>query len=195
MLSRTRMFLDEAVETFYDTDEIYEALSQAQKEIGNIVANHWFNNLKKGLQALPQTLKTLETTTSATLTAGQVEITIATMLMPITFILDSVVRTYVQPTAEGRFIMNSPITSDGKYYWHSGTKIMIPVALAGNASYTLYHLIIPTDINGSTQPVLHEVAHDAIIERALWILMSDENAQLAQTHLQLYQAQLQGLMQ
>lgn len=197
MLARTRVFLDEATAKFYSDANIYEALSQAQKEIGLVIAQHWFKNLRGDGKPLPVAIRPLTVLTTGTLTDDKD--TIADIVIPIWFhteALPTIYRhTYVEDDAIGEFILSSPIFDAGTtehYYYIEGTTVY-SVGSAGT-SYRIKYIKRATDIDGSTQPILDEVAHDAIIERALWIMLADESP-LGQTHLQLYQGLLQGLLQ
>lgn len=204
MVVKVRSFLDESAEDFYfDDEEIYPALSDAQRELTKTIADTWFYQLRPTLAPVPKAIQPLIFADNGVIISGSYEIVLTksiivpvglrwnpagglvTGLKPVIFITDG----------EVYHLLANKELSDGFYCWWNSTKAFVnPPSTNAGASYFFDYIQNPVDITASVQPTTDEVAHDAIVERALWVLLKDRETQQAQLHLQLYGQLLQGLM-
>lgn len=203
MLARLRSFLDEATaDIFNDTTELYPALSLAQLELTQTVAKHWDVQKRKQMQPIPLVIRDLTINVSATINLLANSFQKLGIILPIAMRWnpDGAVATGKQcilANGSGDFLrlLDNRLLSDGYYYWLMGGVVYVNPASADNgATYDLEYVNTPVDISSSVQPVTHEVGHDAIIERACWILLKDRESEQAQAHLQMYGNLLQGLV-
>lgn len=193
MLTRSRVFLDEATETFYDTDNIYESLTQAQIELAQVIGNHWFRNLREDNKPIPVAVRPLISDVSGVLAGGKISVT--DFLVPIYLESGSDpigIHTYLEDDSLGRRLRSSPILDEGLYYYYKlgGLYVINPL----DTSIRTNFIHKPTTISASVEPEIDLVAHDAVVERGLSILLADSEAELAQTHLAIYQGLLKGLL-
>lgn len=205
MLAKVRTFLDESAEDFYfDDEEIYPALSDAQREIVNVIANNWFYQGRPLYAPIPRTLQPLVLDTSGTLALGTNSITVASqVVVPVSLrwnpngaVVADLKNCVFVTEGEVYMLISNKSLADGYYAWWNNTGVYVnPISANASASYNLKTIKAPVDITASVQPVTDEVAHDAIVERSLWLLLKDRETQQAQIHLQMYGQLLQGLMQ
>ncbi len=83
MLVRTRVFLDEATADIYVDTNIYEAFTQAQHEILNTIAHHWYDTLRPQHKSIPLAIDPFIEEFGDTYTSGEFEFTIADLIVPI----------------------------------------------------------------------------------------------------------------
>ena len=207
ILARVRTFLDEESEVFYDNDlEVYPALSLAQTEMTKQIADKWKERQlaltePKRIPLAVQPLLTTEKTAIATL---GISTSIAGDPIQITscqWDKDGAIDTaspYAIELAGGgdaqRMIHNS-LLSDGVYFWYTSDLVSVnPPSADDLAEVEIIFIKTPVDITSAVDPSMHSVAHDAIAERALWILMKDRETEQAMAHLQLYGSLLEGLI-
>jgi hypothetical protein len=206
MLAKVRMFADEATEDFYlDDEEIYPALSEAQVEVVRQIANQWFYNGRERLKPMPRSLNGLVTNVSGTISTGAYQFVYPTLfVIPVTLQWNPnssapASGKYCLPvneTNEMNRLKANQYLAGGYYMAWDGTSIFLnPVSADASAGYSLQYIKMPVDITVSVEPESGSDCHDAIVERAMWILMKDREAQIAQAHLQLYATLLQGLTQ
>jgi hypothetical protein len=202
MLARLRSFLDEdSADIFNDTTELYPALSLAQLELMQAVAGQWDKNGRKNMKELPLVIRDLVDQSGGAIAVGVRLFNLTDVILGITLkwnpagaITAGKMCTYVgagtiEKILENRFL------EDGYYFWmNKGTVLVNPVSTDNNASYSFTYLDSPVDITASVQPVIQEVGHDAVVERACWILLKDRESEQANVHLQMYGQLLQGLV-
>jgi hypothetical protein len=208
MLLKLRNFVDEASQDFYDDgNDLYPALAEAQRELLLTVANVWREKVTAGgSQSVPKVIQTMINKQTATLGIGLDEITVTDMIVPISMVWnpDGTITNafegdnciYIN-TDKAQHILRNSLLEDGFYFWLFETNglQLNPKSANSNATYILdYIQEIANDIDASNDPELDEVGHDAIIERACWILLKDRESDQAQIHLQLYGQLLQGLV-
>lgn len=200
MLFRVRSFLDEeAAELYIDNTELYPALSLAQLELVKNVADIWAQ--KKG--KLPLAIEPLKTTQSGTITIGGFTAPISEQIVRVISLrwqFDGVI-TATSPYAieladelAARRMLANRLLTDGTYFWYIYNEITVHPISTGSAGYSTNFIKVPVDITTSVQPETHDVAHDAIVERALWILLKDRESEQANIHLQMYGTLLKGLI-
>lgn len=206
MLAYVRTHLDETSEAYYlDDEEIYPALAEAQREILQHLATSWYQMNLQSRNNLPvfKAINLMIEETESTLASGAYSIAVDDLIVPV-----SVLWAYDDPAlANGKMCvmvgeelaeqLKHNSQTDGAYLtWWDGTYVLLnPVSDHASARYKVRYIKeIASDIDASTDPVLDEVAHIAICERALWVLMKDRELQTAQAHLQLYTNLTQGLM-
>ena len=213
MLQRVRTFLDEASEDYYlDDEEIYPALAEAQREVLTVVANEWTKKVMAGTaDAVPVILEDLVVLFNDALTTGYktIESLSAPFLAPITLLIDinnnslsrAVDFIFVGAPMAHKIKQNKQLAKS-PIYWQQNKETTQtftihfnpPIAGVQGAYELQYVSDIANDIDASHQPEIGDKAHDAICERATWILTKDREMGVAQTHLQVYQGLLQELM-
>jgi hypothetical protein len=203
MLARLRTFIDEESEVFYDTDaELYPALSLAQRELSKAIADTWKAKGGKVPLAIAPLITTEALTFSAPLpnwaqfTGKPLQIIENQFQKDGAITVDSPFTVEINQSERGRLTQNG-LLSDGYYHWFTDATLFLhPVpASPTSANAKCTFIDTPVDITASVDPETDECAHDAIIQRALWILLKDGEATKAQAHLQLYTSLLQGLIQ
>jgi hypothetical protein len=201
MLVRLRSLLDETTADLYiDATELYPALSLAQIDVCKDVANYWDENGRKNMKPLPLTIRDGVTTLSSTIASGAFSFAVGDIIMPVAIkwnpagaVASGKMCTYV--SGEVRKLLENSLLADAYTFYDQDGYIWVnPVSTDNSAGYLLEYIDTPTDIDVSTQPVLQDVSHDAIVERACWILLKDRETQQAQLHLQMYGTLLQGLV-
>ena len=205
MLARTRIFLDEATADLYTDANVYIALAEAQREIAFAIATNWYNRRKQDKTiSIPLSIMPLVEVLEDNITTGQKFINVTNMIIPIALLWafdDTSEAENGQPCIwideeEAEHIIRNSLLAGGYYAWWDQTGIYVnPVSTSDGAYRLRYIEEIPLDIDSSNDATLNEIAHEEIIERALWILRKDRETQQAQAHLQLYGTIMQGLMQ
>ena len=206
MLARVRMFLDESTEDYYlDDEEIYPALSLAQLEIAKTLSATWKERVKTDKFAkIPVALDPLREAEGNVIVSGQNSFSF--VLDPLVVIsciwqFDGVIdgdTPYAIEIGEHGValrIIRQPLLADGTYFWWNQENLFVnPVSTNASSAFIVIFIKTPVDITASVNPEIGAVAHDAVVERALWILMKDREVQVAQSHLQLYGSLIQGLL-
>ena len=206
MSARLRSMLDEATAVFYvDATELYPALSLAQLELTTVLANTWKQRLKVDTFAkMPLALDDLLSFENGQITTAQTSI--AFTLDPIIVVsckwqfdgavtLGTPYAVELNGSGTTERMIRHPLLADGTYFWWDTTLLYVnPPSTSATASYIVHFVKTPVDITASVQPTVGVVAHDAIVERAAWILLKDRESEQAMTHLQMYDKLLQGLM-
>lgn len=196
MLAYVRTYLDEASENFYlDDEEIYPALTLAQFEILNIVAKKWIeDSVNKNVQDVPLVIQPLVANTTSLLASGanSASVPLAFMLINVKWTPSAIAHTTypktqncirITPSQANRFLLN-PLTKNGFYFWRKNQTVYVnPVSSITNAVLTYDYIANPTtDIDATHSAQLHEIGHQAICERALWLLLKDRETDQAQAH-------------
>ena len=203
MLAKLRSFLDEATADLYiDATELYPALTEAQKELVKTISDAWYDEGKGIHKRVPKAVMPLVSAVASTIASGSNSFALATIVVPVSMkwnpdgaVADGKQCTFGNSSGEFLKLLDNSLLAGGSYCWWDGVNVYVnPVSAHASAGYSLGLITEPTDIDASTQPVTDEVAHDAIVERACWILLKDRESQQAQVHLQMYGALLQGLM-
>lgn len=203
MLAKLRAFADETTADFYiDATNLYGALSDAQIELCKDVANFWDMNKRKEMLPIPLVIRDLITTSASTMASGVNSFVLADIILlvslkwnPAGTLPTGKQCLYVGGGGEFQKLLENSLLSDGYYYYSAQGKVYVnPVSSDGTASYSLEYIDTPTDISSSVQPVVQDVGHDAIVERAAWILLKDRETEQANIHLQMYGKLLQGLV-
>jgi hypothetical protein len=206
ILARLRSILDEATETFYDDDtELYPALSLAQIELVKAVADNWKVRsdasdvpvkVPKAITPLLTTEKSVIATTNFSVAiSGSPIQAVSCQWQSDGAIVDGspYAVELAEPTAR-RMIQNTYL-ANGIYYWYTSDLLTVnPVSSSGSAEAEIIFIDTPVDITASVDPETDAVAHDAIVERASWILLKDRETEQAQLHLQMYGVLLEGLL-
>lgn len=212
MLAYVRTYLDEVSEAYYlDDEEIYPMLTRAQYEIIQLVCSKWYEaNKNRNGAEIPLVLQGINAEINGFVASGQREITVANMIMPIhitwnptsssmTTFPNAQKCIWISPADADRLTLN-PLHDDGYYAWRiRSTVIRVnPYSTNANASYLLTYIKTPDyPIDATHDAGIHEVGHQAICERALWLLMKDQesSAQLATAHEAKADKLIQGLLQ
>ena len=203
MLTKLRAFLDEATEDFYiDDDDLYGALTDAQLELAKDVANVWDTQKRKLMLPIPLVIRDLLDTATGTIASGanSFNLTDIILLVSLKWNPNGAVTagkncTFVGSAGAINKLLENRFLTGGYYFWaESGLVYVNPVSADNTASYSFVYLDTPTDISSSVQPVIQEVGHDAVVERACWIILKDRESEQAQAHLQMYGNLLQGLV-
>lgn len=194
MLARMRVYLDEKVEDFYDTDDLYQALTQAQAELANTIASNWHSVLRKQLMPVPIAIKALMKTQTGTLSGG-IYFTCTDLLAPIVLKTGSslaTVHTELENDEVGAFLRGNLLLDQSTTYYRLANNFYLdhPESSAYSFTYTR----VPAVINAGSDCWLTLPAQDAIISRALAIALADSEAELATAMMQVFQGQLQGLL-
>ena len=204
MLARLRVFLDEASADLYiDTTELYPALSLAQVELCKDVANHWDKNGRKQMLPIPLVIRDLLTNSTAQISLGANTFAKTDIILLVSLrwnpagALTAGGQQCIYTSGSGEFlkVLENRYLSDGYYYYALGGVVHLnPVSTDNAATYDLEYIDTPADISSSVQPVVQDIGHDAIVERACWILLKDRETEQANIHLQMYGKLLQGLV-
>ena len=207
MLAKLRAFLDEATADYYvDATDLYGALTDAQLEIATVISANWKQRqlLSDKPVKTPKTLYGIRAIELGSISSGNQTVAIAgdpLQVLSVIWQFDGVIVTespYAIEMAEGgetKRIWFSSLTKDGTYFYYNPNLLTVhPISTDNSAGYTLVFFDAPVDISSSVQPELDAVSHDAIVERACWILLKDRESEQAKIHLEMYSALLQGLM-
>lgn len=176
MLSRLRTLLDEASASFWTDDECYRALSDGQREVVNIVFNN--NPNSQLLKALLKTATGSDTTTSnITLPSDFKEFVTVTYSSTTTAdqypcriiaydkeFLDNEYNSYLSATIQTPVVYLRPFSTA------TGRKIFFSPSSA-HCDYTIIYLTQPTEIDGSTNPIVPADMQEAIILYAFSFLL------------------------
>jgi len=196
MLAYVRTYLDESSESFYlDDEEIYPALTNAQIEVGDILIKKWrAENRNNEVSEIPLTLQPLVTNTTSLVASGASSVSIPTVWELINLKWTPSLTAHstypktqncimISPSQVNRYLQN-PLTKDGFYVWRKNqTFYMNPPASITNAVATYDNFkTLSYDIDATHSAELHEVSHQAICERALWLLLKDRESDQAQLH-------------
>lgn len=206
MLAKLRTFLDEATtELYIDASELYPALAEAQRELVQAIANNWYDEGRGQFKRIPKAIMPLLTAVSAAIASGSNSFALATIVVPVS--MDWDFESNPGNTAEKQCLfigssgvalklLENSLLVDGRYCWWDGVNVYVnPISADNASSYTFSYIKEPSEIGGAVQPDTDAIAHDAIVERACWILLKDRESEQANIHLQLYGTLLQGLMQ
>lgn len=202
---KVRTFLDESSEDFFSDDEIYTALSSAQLEIANVLSQAWKQKHRiDPFTPVPITLQGLITTESGTIALGTNSVSWTNTPLAVISCFwqhngavdaDTTPAVEISQGENSYRLIQNPLLADGNFYWWNQTTLYVnPKSTSVLAEYNVTIIDTPTDIGVSTNPEIGDVAHDALCERALWLLMKDEQTALATQHLTLYSKLIQGLM-
>ncbi len=208
MLARLRTMLDESTEIFYDDDtELYPALTLAQLEMVKTIADGWRLRIIKGEEPVKMPLAIMplrQLETAAVETVGQKADTISDPpIQAVSFfwnpdgLITAGGRQCVELSQGGTALrmMETPYLDDGYYYWWEELVVYFnPPATVDTAQWSLEFIGYPSDITSVSSPAIDSVAHDAVVERACWILLKDRESEQASAHLQMYSAMMKGLM-
>lgn len=207
MLARLRTMLDEATESFYDDDaELYPALTLAELEIAKTIADTWRIRMVKGEEPLkmPVALMPLRSLEAGAVTAvGQRADTLAapalqavSMFWNPNGVLTAGGRQAVELSQGGTALrmVETPYLEDGYYFWWEEITLYFnPPSTVDTAEWNFVFIGYPQGISAALQPQIDTVAHDAVVERACWILLKDRESDQAQLHLQMYSGMMEGL--
>ncbi len=207
MLARVRSMLDEATaELYIDATELYPALSLAQIELSKTIADNWHErqgtnfvpvNIPLAIQDLIETEKNVITTSavSTAISADPLQIISCQWQSDGAIVDGSPYCIEIAQGVSGRKILINSLLSDGLFFFFADQLLTVhPVSTNGSAEAEITFFDTPVDITSGVQPETNAVAHDAIVERACWILLKDRETEQANTHLQMYGALLQGLI-
>lgn len=222
LLSRVRTAVEEATASFYTDAEIYQALTDGQRQVANYLHSLW---LKSGKKVMPKGLTPLVLHSSGTTSedstgyVGVTYVTITNMWELISAFYSGDSATLKAQPCEIReydkdFTNMYMTTADGSYNSFMTATLYRPYAFvktkyastydvsvfflppksgtAGVAYYT--YLKFPTAIDGSTEPILAQPTHDAIAQYAIaFILNKDERTQESQFAYAQFEKMLQVL--
>lgn len=208
ILRRLRNFIDEASEDFFNDDlDLYPALTLAQLEVAEVLADDWKKKeLLSGTPVkIPTALLPLRKAFSSVIASGANSHAMTfepLQVISVQWQSDGAVISATSPFAVeveegGNFgrIRQNPFLIDGTYFhWTQVLLRVFPFSTDASAGFEVIMIEVPTDITASVDPIIGETAHDAIVERACWILLKDRESDQAGTHLQLYTQLIQGLM-
>lgn len=194
MLARMRVYLDEKVEDFYDTDDLYQALTQAQAELVNTIAINWHSVSRKQLMPIPLAIKALMRTQTGILTGGTY-LSYTDVIVPIVLKTGgslATVHTELENDDVGALLRGNLLLDQSTTYYRLANNFYVDHPETTAFSFT--YIRIPAVINAGSDCWLTLPAQDAIISRALAIALADSEAELATAMMQVFQGQLQGLM-
>lgn len=207
MLFKLRGWVDEATADFYaDATDLYGALTDAQLELTKQLADNWKLKSTQSLAGLrlPVALMPLKTIEAGTINSGLGTDSLTGSPIQVTSVqwqFDGAIVASSSPWAvelsasENSFrLIQNALLSTGVYYWWIDNSVFVrPLSTDNSAAYSITFIDTPVDITSGVQPEIGAVAHDAVIERAAWILLKDRESEQAQVHLQLYTQLLEGL--
>lgn len=188
LLLRLRNILDEATAAFWDDDELYRYLSDGQREAVNIlIAIYKAKSSIDPQEAVPNVLMPIVTTSSDTITTGQSTIALESSaylgLVSLTYHHSggTQVPVFIRELSEElNFISQNIYMADapGVEYnarIESDTAIKLGTAASGSGgAYTLKYFAKPAEINGSTDPVLNDLAMEAVLNYGLSMALPKE---------------------
>jgi hypothetical protein len=172
MLTEVRTLLDEDVEEFFLDTEIYSALTDGQKEYASFIYTQ-FDTLRKQDRNTPIPLALLPLFTESAnipVTAGTHVISIPTGLWKVIYVTYGASKTpmlerdlsSVRPFRQSNSIMNTP----NIFYSVTSANIELEDIASVSVNYQIAYLINTTDINSTTNPILPEFTHKAIVQYA-----------------------------
>lgn len=208
MLTRVRTLLDEASAGLWSDNEIYSALTDGQKSIAEFLVSFY---KKRGM--LPKILLPLVTYLTGGLTvAGQPNVPLPSDFMYLVSLEYDPDNTGKKPCIiledmeRNKFLANnsyfSAVTPSDSFYIayydidSSSNRILhCQPDNSGLGSYYLNYLKYPTDINASTDPILAEGSHEAIVQYAyIQLLLKDEKSREAYSEFNKFTAMLPNLI-
>lgn len=206
MLFKLRGWVDEATADFYaDATDLYGALTDAQLEVVKQLADNWKLKSKQTPEGLkiPIALMPLITTETGTINSGLGTDTLTAepiQVISVQWQLDGSLTAgspwaveLSQSDNSLRLFQNALLSTGTYYWWDEGNLYVRPLSSDNSAAYSIVFIDTPVDITSGVEPETGVVAHDAIVERAAWILLKDRESEQAQVHLQLYTQLLEGL--
>lgn len=206
MLFKLRGWVDEASADFYaDATDLYGSLTDAQLEITKQLADNWKLKSKQSPEGLklPVALMPLRTVEADTINSGlgndsltgsPIQVTSVQWQSDGSITASSPYAVELSDSENSFRLLQNSLLSTGIYYWWTSSNIFVrPLSTDNNATYSITFIDTPVDITSGVQPEIGAVAHDAVIERAAWILLKDRESEQAQVHLQLYAQLLEGL--
>ena len=211
MITMIRGYLDEATADFFvDNTDLYPALASAEIEILHTLSQMWWDRVIKSKNTVPLPLALSDSTVTdqINLGSGIYLATFTDFLYPIEVRWNptGVTQTYPDMQAcaflgsdlEAYRLKTNPLTAGSYFCWRAANahyfKLNPASSVVTSLAIVQYIALPSTRIASGVDPTINEVAHQAIVHRAMWIVTKDREVQLAQTHLQLYTQLLQGLM-
>lgn len=185
MLARVRTLVDESSAGFWTDTEIYSALTDGQKQVANFLLAKFQN-----YQRLPEPLRPLLVNPVASFGTS--------ITVPADYWYDFSLKygsaSDNKQVAERREIKGIAGIEDNSYltdFYYTVDSDTINFGISGAQYYTLIYLKKPTAIDGSTQPILEESSHSAIVHWATsQMLLKDERPQEAQIYINLYEKEV-----
>lgn len=208
MLARLRTFLDEASEVFYDDDaELYVALTLAELEMIKVIADAWRQRMLKGEEPIkmPVAIMPLRALELGAVSAiGDKADTLsapALQAVSMKWNPDGAITAGGKQAVElsqgdtALRMVETPYLEDGYYFWWEEVTLYFnPPSTVDDAEWSFVFIGYPQGISSSLQPEIDSVAHDAVVERACWILLKDRETEQANLHLQMYGGMMKGLV-
>lgn len=194
-LRRMRIFLDEKTTDYYEDTDLYRALTEAQTEIAKTIATNWYENLRQTLKPIPVAIKPLMDTKTGILSGGTYFV-VSDWLAHVNLRTGAswlTTHVYMENDTTGSLIRNNLLLGTQPTFFQVGD--LIYVSNAETTSYSYQYIKRPPAISAGVNPLLSAEAHDALVSRALVVALSDSEAELAKGMMEIYQGQLQGLLQ
>jgi len=178
--AKVRTSLDESVEGFWTDAEIYKALNDGQKEIANLILTMYKQRSKiTNNEKLPEVLRALLATTTTQTGTQNLPADYWTYLN--LYITTTNIPIYVRGDGVDRHQrLNTYLVSSSTqpYVSISGTQV---VHETGSLAWMMDYLKVITDMSDSVDPVLPEMAYNAIVSYAIaFLLNKDENPRASQ---------------
>lgn len=187
MLDRVQKLLDTTVSTtsFWNTDNVYQGLSDGQREVVNRVLAA-FNQKRKTTfdSSIPKALEKLIVYP----TAGT-SVTTNYASLPSGFLQEIAVKYDYNGSGNYKHLNKEEIDSEffdaNSYksnwtYWITNDKIYFGTSESGSGVYQMIYFQKPTEISGSVEPILPDFTHEAIVQYATAeLLKRDERIQEA----------------
>jgi hypothetical protein len=186
MLARVRTLLDEASAGFFTDAEIYSALTDGQKQVANFLLSKFQN-----YQKLPEPLRPLLVNPVAS--SG------TSINVPADYWHDFSLKygssVGAKQVAIKRELKDIAQVEDNSYltdFYYTIDSDTINFGISGTQYYTLIYLKKPTAIDGSTQPILSESSHSAIVHWATaQMFIKDQKIPESQVMMKNYMEELQ----
>jgi len=206
MLFKLRGWVDEAAADFYaDATDLYGALTDAQLEVVKQLADNWKKKDRASSRGVPIPIALMPLITAEagtinsglgtdTLTDEPIQVVSVNWQLDGALVATSPWAVELSQSGNSLRLLQNTLLSTGTYYWFDeGNLYVRPLSTDNTAAYSIVFIDTPKDITSAVEPETGVVAHDAIVERAAWILLKDRETQQAQVHLQLYAQLLEGL--
>ena len=190
IVARVRTLLDESTAGFFTTDEIYKALTDAQRETIAFVLSIYKAKLAVNPdEKLPEVLRVLQASTTGTGTQN-----LPTGFLQALNAYTASAPVLIRPEGQkgfGKYNVYLASSSGQPYCTFSATQIVFETSV----TWTLEYLATPsTDIDATHDPVLGYLSYNALVEFATYfLLMKDENPRASQ-HLQRFMQTVQSLV-
>jgi len=189
LLAEVRTFADEVSAAFWTDDEIYQALTDAQREYASKVLTIYKGKIQiNPSESMPEVLRVLIGTSGTTLADG-----ISVFTAPTDFLYDIALKYNHLDTLNLKPCFKREI--DGNYYFKQANSLLqadttkeyyyliignsfileTPVNHAGGGGYFLTYLKTTTDITTSIDPILPPFAFPAFVQYAFGDILNKDS--------------------